>query len=137
VEWVWGVVGSLILVAGLVAVLYFSRMRSITSRVGSFECHLRAADSPRWYEGYACYGADRLDWFPVASLVLRPRFSWQRGEIEILRTGSRTSRHTQRELVDATVSGGGRVFHLVVMREAYSGLRSWLESAPPTPASFQ
>lgn len=136
-EWVWGVVGSIVVVAGLVLAVYLTRMRTIVTRVGSFECSLREADSRRWREGYACYGVDRLDWFPVASLRVRPLHSWRRHDVEVESVDRHVSRHTGRDVADVVVQVGGARYHLALAQEAYSGLRSWLESAPPTPASFQ
>jgi Protein of unknown function (DUF2550). len=137
VDWVWGAIGSLVVVAGLILAVYLTRFRAIVTRVGSFECSLRESGSRRWREGYASYGLDRLDWFPVASLRVRPRYSWRRGDLEVERVERRVSRQTGRDVVDVEIHAAGARYHLVVVDEAYSGLRSWLESAPPTPASFQ
>lgn len=136
-DWVLGAAGMVVVASALVAVLYFTRMRSISSRVGSFECALRVGGSRTWSNGYATYGKDRIDWFPVASLRLQPRFSWLRGEVEVVAAEPRPSAHTDRDVVDVTITTAGRRFELVVMDEAYFGLRSWLESAPPTPVSFE
>jgi len=137
VDWVLGVAGLLAITAALVVVLYFTRMRSIVSRVGSFECALRVGGSRSWSNGYATYGADRIDWFPVASLRLGPRHTWRRGAVEVLSATPRRSEATGRDVVDVSITDGGRAFDLVVQAEAYLGLRSWLEAAPPTPVSFQ
>jgi len=137
VEWVWGAVGACVVVAGLVLAVYLTRFRSIVTRVGSFECALREPEARRWREGYACYGVDRIDWFPVASLRVRPLFSWSRQEFDVERVDRLVSRHTGRDVVDLVVRVPSGRYHLLIVADAYSGLRSWLEAAPPTPASFQ
>lgn len=136
-DWVLGLAGMLVVATALVAVLYFTRMRAIVSRVGSFECALRVGDSRSWSNGYGTYGRDRVDWFPVASLRLGPRFSWRRDEVEVISAVPRVSEYTGRDVVDVAVTVAGTPFELVVPSQAYFGLRSWLESAPPAPASFQ
>lgn len=136
-DWVLGAAGLLVVALALVAVLYFTRMRSIISRVGSFECALRVGASRSWSNGYATYGKDRVDWFPVASLRLGPRYTWRRGDVEVVTATPRRSAESGRDVVDVTITDSGRDFELVVLEEAYFALLSWLEGAPPTPASFQ
>ncbi|MGM0385020.1 MAG: DUF2550 family protein [Actinomycetota bacterium] len=136
-DWVLGAAGLLVVALALVAVLYFARMRSIISRVGSFECALRVGASRSWSNGYALYGKDRVDWFPVASLRLGPRFTWRRDEVEVVSATPRRAEGPGRDVVDVAITVSGRDFELVVLAEAYFALLSWLEGAPPTPASFQ
>ena len=126
------VLGGLLGVAVIVTGLWASRRRTLTRRVGSFECGLAMA-SPRGQGGSAgtCqYGATRLYWWRGWSLSPRPARIWPRSQIVIV----------ERVLLD-DVRATGHVavrcrtddesFELVMTREAYAGFRSWIEAAPP------
>ncbi len=109
--------------------LGFSRWHSITRRVGSFSCTLRSGS--RWVPGVAHYGARSLYWWRLWSLAPRPEHVWPRGGIDVL------DRHptdgsqglTGPLLVRCRVDG--EEVELVMSPEAYAGLTSWLEAAPP------
>lgn len=125
----------LLVVAALVVLgLGLSRWSSLTRRVGSFRCSLRVGT--RWSRGIAHYGARHLYWWRLRSLAPRPGRVWPRGAMEVL----------ERTFVDATVVGGPYLVRcrvpgpagpeeveLLMTPEAYAGLTSWLEAAPPVP----
>ncbi|QTE28748.1 DUF2550 domain-containing protein [Pengzhenrongella sicca] len=129
-----GVAVCLVLACAVaVFALIASRIRTLSGRVGSFECAARPAqpaDGP-WVAGIAQYGAGRLDWWRSWSLAPRPSRSWRRAQFEVV---GRVS-----------LAGAGRGdlylvrcrhldddFELTMSPEAYAGLASWLEAAPPS-----
>lgn len=121
----------LLAVVGLFGLLA-SRLRTLSGRVGSFVCGTRPErSSDAWVAGIAQYGAGRLDWWRSWSLSPRPARSWRRTEFEVLGR--------------APLSGPGRAslylvqcrhldvdFELAMSPEAYAGLTSWIEAAPPS-----
>ncbi|HEY0186392.1 MAG TPA: DUF2550 domain-containing protein [Cellulomonas sp.] len=122
---------ALLLVLAVVAAagLGLSRWHSLTRRVGSFSCTLRR--DPRWVPGVAHYGARSLYWWRLWSLAPRPEHVWPRGGIAVL----------DRHATDGSAGFSGpllvrcrvesREVELVMSPEAYAGLTSWLEAAPP------
>jgi len=109
-----------------------SRRRTLTRRVGSFDCGLvrtsvrGAAVSP----GKCQYGSANLYWWRSWSLAPRPARTWVRSQIEVVeRTLLDDVRATGRVSVRCRTQDGS--FELRMSREAYAGLRSWLEAAPP------
>jgi len=110
-----------------------SRLRTLSGRVGSFVCGARPEQPAggAWVAGIAQYGSGRLDWWRSWSLSPRPARSWLRTEFRV--TGR------------VPLDGAGRPglylvrcqhldteFELTMSFEAYAGLTSWLEAAPPS-----
>lgn len=128
--WLW-----LALVVAITAAAWFViRLHSVSYRVGSFECAVQRKG--RFVDGYACYAVGRLDWYPVASLSSSPAVSWERGGIDITEVSRLESGEARITLVSTGVGGLSVTYTLLMATSAYSGVRSWLESAPPTTASF-
>ena len=123
----------LLVVAALVVLgLGLSRWSSLTRRVGSFRCSLRVGT--RWSRGIAHYGARHLYWWRLRSLAPRPGQVWPRGGMEVLeRTAVAPSVAGGPYLVRCRVAGprGAEEVELLMTPEAYAGLTSWLEAAPP------
>jgi len=126
-------VALLLVVAALVVLgLGLSRWSSLTRRVGSFRCSLRVRG--RWVRGIAHYGARHLYWWRLRTLAPRPEQVWPRGGMEILeRTALDPAVVGGPYLVRCRVAGPGapQELELVMTPEAYAGLTSWLEAAPP------
>ena len=110
---------------------YFARLRFISSRIGSFQCSVLRAE--RWREGYACYAVGRLDWYPLYSIASKPALSWTRGDCDVISVQYDDAGQSAR----VVMSEAGTETTLSLPSQAYSGLRSWLESAPPTPATYK
>lgn len=112
--------------------LALSRWHSLTRRVGSFSCALRVQD--RWVPGIAHYGARHLYWWRERSLAPRPEQVWHRGVITVLERRAEPAPGTPARsgafLVRCRVAAGEEV-ELVMSPDAYAGLTSWLEAAPP------
>lgn len=123
----------LLVVAALVVLgLGLSRWSSLTRRVGSFRCALRVRG--RLTRGIAHYGARHLYWWRLRSLAPRPEQVWPRGGMDVLeRTALDPAVVGGPYLVRCRVAGprGDEELELVMTPEAYAGLTSWLEAAPP------
>lgn len=122
-----------------VGVGVFVLRRFILSRgVGTFDCSLRVPDARQgtggWMPGVARYERDRLDWFRVFTVSPKPSRSLLRGSLMIV-----DRRPPQGSEIYAVLPGwvivrcadGTRTVELAMSEPAYSGLATWLESAPP------
>ena len=126
-------VGALLLAVVLVVVLFVSRQRTLSLRVGAFTCLVRPDPAPdaTWTAGTAQYGVDQLVWWRTLSLSPRPARSWSRSRLILL----------EREPLDETDDAGRpmlrvhchhdqEAFQLRMSVPALAGLVSWLEAAP-------
>lgn len=130
----WSVAVTLV-VAMLVIVIGFSRLRALTTHVGSFEAALRdrttSDTAERWVSGFGVYGHDTLVWWRSWSLRWRPERRWDRhsfvvtARVPLDQAGRPDLFLVQCRCVDD-------VFDLTMSSGAYSGLASWLEAAPPS-----
>ena len=127
------VLGAVAAVA--VALLAFgtSRVRTLSRRVGSFECAFsRATDSTApWITGIGQYGAERLYWWRWWSLAPRPTRAWMRSGMTVLEQLPVADARGYKAQVVVRCRTGDDVFDLLMSAEAYAGLASWLEAAPP------
>ncbi|MFI2753550.1 DUF2550 domain-containing protein [Cellulomonas sp. P22] len=122
------ILGGLVLVAVAIAAAWTSRARTLSGRVGSFECGRRRTADPSsgFSAGVGQYGAAQLYWWRSLSLAPRPSRRWARDEIVIV---SREPLDTPgRVLVTCRVDD--EIFELAMSREAYAGLTAWTEAAP-------
>lgn len=122
----------------LVLVVAFSLRRLVLARSkGSFDCSVRrgAADEPGgWTTGVASYGTGELRWFRLFSLSPRPSCAWQRTDLSV-----KEFRPPDRNEVYAVLPGAlvvtcvvaGDELQLAMSTDAYTGLASWIEAAPP------
>jgi hypothetical protein len=122
---------ALLLLAGVTAVTV--RRRLLVRRLGAFDCSARPGGRG-WALGVARYGSDRLEWFRVFSLSPRPRCTWERAGLTLV--GSRAPEPAESAvLLPAAVvvecTDQGSPLLLAMSRDAYTGLSSWLEAAPP------
>ncbi|WP_402466531.1 DUF2550 domain-containing protein [Isoptericola aurantiacus] len=124
--------GAVVLVLALVLVAGASRLRTLSHRVGSFQCSARAGSRPdaSWSVGIAQYGVGRIDWWRCWSLAPRPARTWQRDRLAITgRAPLDQAGQPDQYLVRCRYDGVD--FELTMSSGAYAGLASWLESAPP------
>jgi Protein of unknown function (DUF2550) len=122
---------ALVLLGAVVAVTV--RRRLLAGSLGAFDCSARPAGRS-WALGVARYGPDRLEWFRVFSLSPRPRSSWGRSGLVLL--GRRNPEPAERAvLLPAAVvvrcTYEGDPLLLAMSEDAYTGLSSWIEAAPP------
>lgn len=122
-------------IAVLVGVVGFSRLRALTTQVGSFEASLRQRStsdlSDPWVSGFGVYGRDRLVWWRTWSLAWTPKHEWVRerfsvtGRVPLDQAGRPDLYLVQCRYEEVS-------FDLTMSPGAYSGLASWLEAAPPS-----
>jgi len=113
-----------------------SRLRTLSGRVGSFVCgaYLAKSAGGAAAAGIAQYGAGRLDWWRSWSLALRPTRSWQRRELLVIGR-ERFVSPGRPDLYLVRCRYHGVDFALTMSPDAFAGLTSWLEAAPPSPLS--
>ncbi len=98
----WGAI-ALVLAIVTVAALGVFRLRTLTRRIGSFDCGIRPVDAAgQWEQGIAHYGVTRIAWWRCWSLSMRPAMLLDRSELVI--TGRRPLRP---EDVDGAGADGG------------------------------
>ena len=128
------VAGAAILLA-TVAVLFAVRRLVLARVVGSFDCSVRTVGGRRaWSVGVARYGDDRIDWFRIFSLSLRPSRTWQRCLLEVVGTRAPKGPETFAVLPGVRIVQcryDGADLALAMSADAHTGLTSWLEAAPP------
>lgn len=130
---------AVLLLAALVAVVL--RRRRLTSRLGTFDCSIRAARGSRrrWALGVARYETDRLDWYRTFSLSPRPSCTYARRALGV--TLFREAEGAElvavqpgAMIVECRLEGedvGREEIEFAMSPDAYTGFASWLESAPP------
>jgi len=120
----------LVLAAVVVIGLGVSRWHTLTRRVGSFRCSV--VSGGRGVRGIAHYGARHLYWWRLRSLAPRPEHVWPRGAIAVVeRRPAAPGGDLRGPLLVRCEVGGGESVDLLMTAEAYAGLTSWLEAAPP------
>ncbi len=131
------VVGALLvlLVAALAGVVL--RRRWLARGVGTFDCSLRTttgAHGKGWALGVARYEADRIEWFRVFSVSVRPREVLQRADLMVQQrrtpSGAEAFSVMSGFVVVRCRRGNGFV-ELAMSEQSYTGFASWLEAAPP------
>ena len=126
-----GVVITAAVLLALGLVLGASRLRTLSRRVGSFQCGARPArPQAPWSPGIAQYGVGRIDWWRCWSLAPRPTRTWYRDHLTVTgRAPLDQAGQVDQYLVRCRYDGVD--FELTMSSGAYAGLASWLESAPP------
>ena len=140
----WFSAGVLVSAFAVLVGLGLTRVHSLNRRVGSFACAARpilaqgsdgvratpGPEAPTWSQGVAHYGVGRLDWWRIWSLSPRPAQVWDRSDLVVL--GRRGMEAVGRpDLFEVRCRHRGSEFELAMSRDAYAGMMSWLESAPP------
>lgn len=115
-----------VLVVGGLAV---QRRHTLKRRVGSFSCALHVRE--RWVSGVAHYGARDLYWWRTRTLSPRPEHIWPRGAIAVVERRRVDGGSADGPLFVRCRVGAGHEVELMMSAEAYAGLTSWLEAAPP------
>lgn len=126
---VWTAVGAAALVVLVLTGVFIVRLRYLAGRVGSFECALRRPGRTRWTSGIATFGGDSVDWTRLISLSVRPRYHFERADIEL---GRVRHRGAGGRVVDVECTYRGEHFDLAMVEDSHSAMVAWLESAAPT-----
>lgn len=123
--------GALLLTAVLVVLLFGSRQRTLSRRVGSFACAFREVDQAGSTAGIAQYATGRLVWWRTFSLAPRPSRTWSRTDLMIVeRVRLPEADEHGRRLVHVRCAHREEVFELTMCEPAFAGLVSWLEAGP-------
>lgn len=137
--WLWAL-DTLAIIVGLVVALLVTfavRRRLLARRGGTFEMSVNRSSEPQsggWTIGVGRYSANHLEWFRVFSLSGRPRYRFQRAELQVRNRREPLNQevfaiHSGHVIVDCTSTVG--VHQLAMSSRALTGLLSWLESSPP------
>ncbi len=129
------VLGLLALALLIVVVTLLGRRIVLTRRLGAFDCSLyweRVRDM--WVYGLARYERDRLHWYRLVDVSMRPARSLNRGQLTILerrRPDDPNAALPTPDWVLVRCSYEEDTLELGMSESAYNGLATWLESAPP------
>lgn len=133
---VWIAIAALLVLVVLCAWGY-SRLRRLTKRAGTFDCAYRSTKdrTPEldkyWANGLCEYRSDRLVWWRLYSLKWEPSRTWLRQGFDLVgRSPLEAEGLPDVYLVQCNYEGAP--FELMMSAEAYHGLASWVESAPPS-----
>ncbi len=133
------VVGVLLLLAAVVFLGLIVRRRWLTNGEPTFDMSVRThprRGSRGWTLGVGRYRGDRVEWFRVFSLSLRPKRVFDR---RAMRLGDRRTPEGSEAyaLFTGHVVVATRTFEqdveVALSRDSYTGLLAWLEAAPPDP----
>lgn len=117
-----------------VAVLFTARRLVLARTLWSFDCSLRRPGATGWTIGVARYGPGHLDWFRIFSLSPRPTTVWPQAGLTVLGRRPVEGGEVFAVLPGALVVrclAAGEEIELAISMDAYVGLASWLEGAPP------
>lgn len=134
------VLGAVIAVLLLALGLLLTRRTVLSRSMGAFDCALRRHRG--WVPGVARYTDDRLEWFRLLDLSWRPRWSVYRQGLSIVERRFPEERAEISPTTDwvlvrclyresAPQPSGSTTVELGMSEPAYTGLATWLESAPP------
>ncbi|UPK73890.1 DUF2550 domain-containing protein [Nocardioidaceae bacterium SCSIO 66511] len=140
-EWVVDSIGVLVVLAILVVVAVIVRRRLLARGGGTFELSLNrrppgsSGKAARgWTLGVGRYAGERLEWFRVFSLGMRPSYTIERGHVEV--TGRRDpvgpevfALYTGNVVVECRSDDG--TIQLALSPESLTAMLAWLESGPP------
>lgn len=136
-RWLLDLVGiSLLLVLGY-GIALVVRRRFVSRNGGTFELSYRARSLKTgrgWLLGMGRYSGERLEWFRIFSLALRPKRVWDRADLEY---AGRRDTHGVEELslysdhVVVLCETRNGLVELAMSPASLMGFQSWLESMPP------
>lgn len=126
------VAGTLVLLALSVLAFIFIRRRLLASGSPLMLCSLRSHGANGYRLGLLRIAGDRLEWFTLVGPSLRPKRAWDRVRLELEAPGAAHEVLAgMPDAVEVTCHYGTDTFQLALAPAAYTGIRSWLESAPP------
>lgn len=111
--------------------------RRVLVRDGGFEMAVRTGTRGAalgWTFGVARYGRDELEWFRTFSLTRRPRRVFRRDQLRFV--GRRPLRPDERLAIPVghvvlQLRDTGEPVEVSMSEAALTGLKAWLEAAPP------
>lgn len=119
---------SMVLLGALaVALFVLIRIVYLSSRIGTFRSVLRVPGGDGWKRGYARYGQRNLAWNALVHFGFSPNLLLPRSSLEVLGVS-----HNQDAGTTLIRLHSGEVeYQLILSTGDYTGLVSWLDSAPP------
>jgi hypothetical protein len=128
---------GVIAVALLLGIVVIAVRRRIIQRGGSFDCSMRLKQKrygQGWVLGVARYSGNRVEWYRVFSLSVRPSRVLPRDRFKILRRRQPEYPEdlaimTGHVILECTESGSD--VSLAMSEEAATGFVAWLEAGPP------
>lgn len=131
-------VGLVVAVAGGYLLAIFLRRRAISRgnllTLGAY----RREGATRWRQGFIRFGESELQWFPLGGVSVHPRHRWPRRGLDLGTPVSSGAGPASSSIPDAVCVPCAHElvrFDLTMAPAAYTALRSWVEAAPPEPAS--
>lgn len=130
------VVGVLAFV-GLALLALTARRMVLQRPVGTFACSLRRgehAEGDGWSYGIGRYHGDRIEWFPIFSVLPRPKHILNRKPLVVFERRGATAAEAHSVQVGSMIAEctfAGERLELAMSPEAMTGFLSWVEAAPP------
>ena len=127
---------ALLLVLVLIASGIAARRFLLERGGGTVDCGLRrTAGEGSWRLGVASYQGDRLCWYYLFGVLLRPRIELERRTLSVASRREATPAESASLgpgmiVVECKAGDGGRV-EFAMSEAALTGFLAWLEAAPP------
>lgn len=124
----------ILLLSALMILFLFvvGRIIYLGTRIGAFRTVLRGPGDTGWRRGYARYGQHNLAWNALVSLRIAPGLLLPRTSLEVLGVNHDTAAGTTQMHLRA----GDAEYQLILSTGDYTGLVSWVDSAPPQGATL-
>lgn len=116
----------------LIGVFLVARIAFLSTRIGAFRTVLRIPGRTGWRRGYACYGRHNLAWNPLIALSVAPGLLLPRVSLEVLGV----SHNEEAGTTLLRLRSGDSEYQLILSTGDYTGLVSWVDSAPPLGATL-
>lgn len=123
---VCGILALLLLVLVIVLVV---RLVVLSRLPGALQCSYHKLGSRRWRTGILRLQPHELQWYPTFALTYRPSKRYARGKFEI---ESHLRMRAEETFVVVNICHGEEHFTWAMSDDAFSGLVSWIDAAPPS-----
>ncbi len=117
----------LLLVALVLLIFVGARIVYLATRLGAFRTVLHIPGQTGWRRGYARYGQRNLAWNPLVALRFSPGILLPRTSLEVLGVSHTPEAGTTL----MRLRSGDAEYQLILSTGDYTGLVSWVDSAPP------
>ena len=136
-EWLVDSVGVLLFLLLLYGLALVVRRRWISRNGGTFEFSVRVRSGRAgrgWILGVGRYSGDLLEWFRIFSLSPRPRYRYERADLEYVGrrdpVGAESYSLYSGHIVVSCLTPSGPL-EVAMSPDALTGFLAWLEAAPP------
>lgn len=123
------VCGILALLIVAFIVLLVVRLAVLTRLPGALQCSYHKFGSRRWRTGILRLQPHELQWYPSFALTYRPSHRYSRSLFVI---ESHMRMRAEETFVVVNVLHGEEHFTWAMSDDAFSGLVSWIDAAPPS-----